>query len=611
MISPSDMRRLEELFHQAAQLRGDERAAFVTRIQASEPELGLELQALLEANDREGTFMGVPAIDAALEVIAEAASEVHAGQTLGRYTVVSPIGKGGMGEVFLAEDAQLGRKVALKLLPGHFTDSEDRLRRFVQEAKAASALNHPNIITIHEIGDADGTHFIATEFIEGHTLRSHLAHKRLTLAMALDIAIQVASALEAAHKTGIVHRDIKPENIMIRRDGYAKVLDFGLAKLTQVQPPSEANADSLLSTAIMNTTKPGMILGTPKYMSPEQARGLVTDARTDIFSLGVVMYEMVTGLAPFSGETSLDVAAAIISSEPAPLSEVVPGTPPELERIVGKALRKDRRDRYPSTHDLLVDLRNLKEELAFGERLEKNASSRVPATQSPRIEKKKYRIGIVLAAVGLLLAIPIVGLTVWPYLRPPAPPAAETIAAPERSIRYWIEVQKYRDGKPYLEPIRLRDDINFEKDYRLRLNVGSTQSGYLYLLNEGPVLDGGVPSYVVMYPTTASQPATLAANQQVHIPEPGWFQFDGQEGVEKIWLVWADRAVDELEAVKQYSNARDKGLVGDAGLRAGVDAFLKSNAPSAASVERSEATAEATLRGRGDILIHVISLSHH
>ncbi|MBK6424740.1 MAG: serine/threonine protein kinase [Blastocatellia bacterium] len=261
MMSPSDMRRLEELFHQAAQLDGEERAAFVSHVKTSEPELGLELQALLEADGREGTFLGVPAIEAALEVIEEAASEVHLGRTLGRYTVVSPIGKGGMGEVFLAEDSQLGRKVALKLLPGRFTDSEDRLRRFMQEAKAASALNHPNIITIHEIGDADGTHFIATEFIEGHTLRSHLAHRKLALAEAVDIAIQVTSAIEAAHKAGIVHRDIKPENIMIRRDGYAKVLDFGLAKLTEAQPPAEANVDSQLSTAIVNGTKPGMILG--------------------------------------------------------------------------------------------------------------------------------------------------------------------------------------------------------------------------------------------------------------------------------------------------------------------------------------------------------------
>ncbi len=610
MMSPSDMRRLEELFHQAAQLDGEERAAFVSHVKTSEPELGLELQALLEADGREGTFLGVPAIEAALEVIEEAASEVHLGRTLGRYTVVSPIGKGGMGEVFLAEDSQLGRKVALKLLPGRFTDSEDRLRRFMQEAKAASALNHPNIITIHEIGDADGTHFIATEFIEGHTLRSHLAHRKLALAEAVDIAIQVTSAIEAAHKAGIVHRDIKPENIMIRRDGYAKVLDFGLAKLTEAQPPGEANVDTHHSTAIMSGTKPGMILGTPKYMSPEQARGLVTDARTDIFSLGVVIYEMVTGNAPFSGETSLDVAAAIISSDPAPLSEAVPGTPPELERIVAKALRKDRRDRYQSTHGLLVDLKKLKEELAFGERLERDASIRIPAGQ-PQGSERKNRTGLLLALVGLLIALPIAVAVVWPYLRPPAPPATESVSAPERYISYWIEVQKYRDGKPYLEPIRLRDDINFEKDYRLRLNIGSTQSGYLYLLNEGPVLDGGVPSYVVMYPTTASQPALLAANQQVHIPEPGWFQFDGQEGVEKIWLVWADRAVDEIEAVKQFSNARDKGLVGDAGLRAGVDAFLKSHSPAATSVERSEATAEATLRGRGDILVHVIRLSHH
>jgi len=603
------MRRLEQLFHQAAQLGGYERAAFVSRIRESEPELGIELEALLEADGREGTFMGVPLVDAALDVIADTIHEVQPGRMLGRYTVVSPIGKGGMGEVFLAEDSQLGRKVALKLLPGRFTDSEDRLRRFVQEAKAASALNHPNIITIHEIGDADGTHFIATEFIEGRTLRGHLARGKLAASEALDIAIQVAGAIEAAHKAGIVHRDIKPENIMIRRDGYAKVLDFGLAKLSQAQPAADASVDSHLSTAIMNSTKPGMVIGTPRYMSPEQARGLVTDSRTDIFSLGVVIYEMIAGRAPFSGDTSLDVAAAIIGGEPSPLSEMAPEAPSGLERIVGKALRKDRRDRYQSMHDLLVDLKDLRDELAIGERREKREKGRIQAEQ-PTSRGKKSRMRLVLVAVGLVFAVAAGVALVLPYLRQTAPPATEAVAAPERSIRYWIEVQKYRNGKPYLEPIRLRDDINFEKDYKLRLHIGSSQSGYLYLLNEGPELDGGKPSYVVMFPTTANGSAFLDANRQVGIPEPTWFDFDGQSGTEKIWLVWADREVAELEAVKAFSNETDKGFVSDAGMRARVDAFLEATTPTATTVERNETTAEATVRARGDILVHIIRLSH-
>jgi serine/threonine protein kinase/Flp pilus assembly protein TadD len=288
------------------------------------------------------------------------------GTSLGRYQVQSLLGIGGMGEVYLAEDTQLGRKVALKLLPAEFTTHQSRLRRFEKEACAASSLNHPNILTIHEIGSADGTHFITMEFIEGVTLRQHSGGKQLPLREVLDISIQVASALTAAHAAGIVHRDLKPENIMLRPDGYVKVLDFGIAKLAEKQ---EHRSDPEAATIFK--TEPGIIMGTANYMSPEQARGFEVDARTDIWSLGVVAYEMITGRLPFEGQTSSDVISEILQKEPLAIRRHDQVLPVELERIIGKALTKDREERYQTTKDLLIDLKRLKQQLHLESEIER------------------------------------------------------------------------------------------------------------------------------------------------------------------------------------------------------------------------------------------------
>ncbi|HET8674982.1 MAG TPA: serine/threonine-protein kinase, partial [Blastocatellia bacterium] len=288
---------------------------------------------------------------------------------LSHYRMVRKIGAGGMGEVYLAEDTKLDRQVALKILPEEFAKNDERMRRFVQEAKSASALNHPNIITIYEIGDTDNNHFIATEYIEGETLRHHNQHSRLKLREVLDILVQVASALSAAHQAGIIHRDIKPENIMLRPDGIVKVLDFGLAKLTEKQALS---TDSAVATISNKQTDPGTVMGTVQYMSPEQARGKQVDARTDVFSLGILLYEMVAGRAPFAGESSTDVLAAILDREPLPLVRFSPDAPQELQRIVSKMLRKERDERYQTMKDVLLDLRELRDELALEAKLERS-----------------------------------------------------------------------------------------------------------------------------------------------------------------------------------------------------------------------------------------------
>jgi eukaryotic-like serine/threonine-protein kinase len=272
-----------------------------------------------------------------------------------------------MGEVYLAEDTRLGRKLALKILPAEFTQAPDRVSRFEQEARAASALNHPNIITIYEVGEHDGAHFIATEYIEGRTLRQSLPPGGMPLNEALEIAIQTAGALQAAHEAGITHRDIKPENVMIRPDGYIKVLDFGLAKLTEKSDPNMdlSNIDKEAATMLKPNTDPGTVMGTVTYMSPEQARGHHVDARSDIFSLGVMLYEMVSGRPPFDGATSSDVIAAILIREPAPISRLVAGIPSEFEWSLNKALRKERDDRYDTVRSFLSDLKLLKSRLDF------------------------------------------------------------------------------------------------------------------------------------------------------------------------------------------------------------------------------------------------------
>ena len=305
---------------------------------------------------------------------------IAAGTQLGRYEVRSKIAEGGMGEVYLAQDTKLDRRVALKILPEDVASHPQRMQRFVQEAKAASSLNHPNILTIYEIGTETGAHFIATEFIDGETLGRQMLRSLPKLTEAIDIASQVASALASAHAAGIVHRDIKPENIMVRRDGIVKVLDFGLAKLTERWRADEVDQDA--ATKAMVQTEPGVVMGTTAYMSPEQVRGLELDPRTDIWSLGVVLYEMIAGSAPFKSETAGDTSAAILKTEPLGLSQHVSETPWELERIVRKALEKDREERYQVVKDLLLDLKSLRRDLELNAEFERSGA---PPSQERRL----------------------------------------------------------------------------------------------------------------------------------------------------------------------------------------------------------------------------------
>ena len=368
-MNPERWQQLKQIFQSALERNPAERSAFLSQACADDPALRSEVESLIASHDQAGDSIEAMAAEAATEMLADDRAIV--GKQIGHYQVLNRIGRGGMGEVFLAQDATLGRKVALKLLRAEFTGDQERLRRFRQEARAASNLNHPNILTIYEIGAEDSTHFMATEYVEGETLRQPMASAGMKLSEALDVAIQVAGALAAAHQAGIVHRDIKPENIMVRRDGYAKVLDFGLAKLTERAP---ASSDSLWPTLGKVETNPGVVMGTVQYMSPEQARGLEVDARTDIFSLGVVLYEMVAGRAPFEGGTTSDVLVSLLEREPVPLKNLASEQiPADLDWIITKMLRKNPDERYQTSKELFVDLQRLRQKLEIESHLERSA----------------------------------------------------------------------------------------------------------------------------------------------------------------------------------------------------------------------------------------------
>jgi serine/threonine protein kinase/TolB-like protein len=365
MLHSSDRwKQIEALFHESLDVAPASRGAFLDERCGDDPELKKEVQTLLESAGETMDFLQQPVLNAAQDLVARGtAAPISPGTEIDHYQIISLVGAGGMGQVYLAEDTRLKRKVAIKMLSGSRIHDESGLRRFEREARAASALNHPNILTIYEFGQADGLCFIVSEYLEGKTLRQELADGSLEIEKAVDIAVQIAKALDAANSSGIVHRDIKPENVIIRADGLVKVLDFGIAKLSEAdtQPIPHRPSRALAVTV----SQVGQVIGSARYMSPEQARGQLVDARSDIFSLGVVMYEMIAGRAPFDGDTVSDVIAEVLKGTPPALDTLVTDVPEELQAIIQKALSKDRESRYQSVKEMLAQLQDFQREAEF------------------------------------------------------------------------------------------------------------------------------------------------------------------------------------------------------------------------------------------------------
>ena len=396
---------IERLYHAALDYAPEQRDSFLDNACAGDQSLRQEVESLLAYQDQSEGFIESSALEVAAKLVAEdQIPTVTIGQTINQYRITSQLGSGGMGEVYLAVDTRLNRKVALKFLPRVLTGNKIHLNRFAQEAQAVAALSHPNVCVIHEvIQTEDGRHCLVMEYVDGVTLRARLEKSSIDIKEAVEVAIQAASALSAAHAAGIVHRDIKPENVMLRGDGYVKVLDFGLAKLTS---QTASSVDSERSTKLR--TSPGIVMGTVSYMSPEQARGLTVDARTDLWSLGVVLYEMITRVRPFDGPTPTDVIISIAERIQRPLSNYVQDVPASLEQTVAKALEKDREARFNTADDLLHELKTTKHELDLGAEL----GHRQQASEIKRPDSRAFPSSRNLILVGgIAVALTIVALT--------------------------------------------------------------------------------------------------------------------------------------------------------------------------------------------------------
>jgi eukaryotic-like serine/threonine-protein kinase len=399
-MKQEDWNQIDELFQEALNQAPDDRAAFLDRVCISKEVVRREVESLLAHHWQAETFLEQPPTEVAAELLASGKSRFLSGQFINHYRVNEFLGSGAMGEVYLARDTTLDRPVAIKVLLAHFTSDTDKVRRFEQEARAASALNHPNIVTIHEVGQVDDIHFIVAEYIEGQTLRQRLtAGGPMNAEEALDVALQVANALDAAHAAGIVHRDIKPDNIMLRPDGLIKVVDFGLVKLSD---PVELVSDHRDFDNRSLKTNPGVIMGTARYMSPEQARGQMVDARTDIWSLGVVLFEMLAGKPPFDGETMSHTIVEVLDQPVPPLAAHVKGIPPELERIVHQCLCKNSDERYQTAKEFADDLKNLRVQLEGRGGLVRSMT-RVANRPRPKSVNWRRR-GVIAVVTALVLA---------------------------------------------------------------------------------------------------------------------------------------------------------------------------------------------------------------
>ena len=415
-VGNRDWRRIKEIFHEALRRKESDRDEFLNECCDGDVDLRIEVESLLQSLQESKSFLEVPALSSSAG--GAVAWQFSPGEIVSHYRVVKPIGAGGMGQVYLADDQKLPRQVALKILPGQVLENIDRLRRFKREALAVSALNHPNILTIFEFDEVNGIPLIASEYVRGNTLREILDNGPMDVGAATEIGGQVASALQTAHDAGVIHRDIKPENIMVRDDGYVKVLDFGLAKLT-----GDLRSQENDRTQTQAFSLPGVIMGTTSYMSPEQARSTSIDCRTDIFSLGIVLYEMVTGQLPFSGDTMTDVIAEILQKEPANASLCNSEVPEGLDRIIRKCLEKDRNDRYQTAGELCTDLRTLARPVVPSDTLPGNQErsnetrelSEMPVESEEKSPMRRGVTGQTFAAIvaGVLVILGIAAASFW------------------------------------------------------------------------------------------------------------------------------------------------------------------------------------------------------
>jgi predicted Ser/Thr protein kinase len=461
-MTPERWQQVEEVFQTALDCPPPERARLLSRVCAGDAELQRQTTSLLEAHDAAGDFLEQAALERDADLLIEDPDLSRIGAEIGPYRIVEHLGRGGMGEVYLARDERLTRLVALKILPSYFVSDEDRMRRFQIEARAASALNHANILTVYEVGEINDAHFIATEYIDGQTIREAIEEGNFTLGEVVEIATQLLNGLSAAHAAGIVHRDVKPENVMRRKDGFVKILDFGIAKLVEDSPSDFSTRASRRTSR----TEVGAVLGTIAYISPEQARGLPVDERTDIWSCGVVLYEMLSGGRPFAGATNADTIVTILERTPAPIFEVKPKvrTLATLQRIVEKALNKNVEDRYQTAAEMLADLSAVKRELELPRKHAVAAETSVAkARELTKLHQRARGTYAVAIAAVAVLALLIATLMVYRRNKSPdatnAPsPASYTQMNEAQQLRFIGEQEQRISSMMGERPVKLNDE---------------------------------------------------------------------------------------------------------------------------------------------------------
>ncbi len=630
--------RVKALFLAACDLEPSQRDGFLAAECGDDDLLRIEVDALLVQMTGSPTYAGPLAMR-------NASSLPNGSLIASRYRVDAELGAGGMGRVYRATQLALSREVAIKVLSSRAVATPDALVRFEREAAAVARLRHPNIVTIYDAGsDERAGAFYAMELVEGRSLADEIADGGgLPLAEALEVMRQVTSAVRAAHKAGIIHRDLKPANVVLDRSAglTAKVLDFGIAKLVD-----EETSTTIAGSSV---TASGAVFGTPLYMSPEQACAEHVDARTDVWSLGVMLYELIAGTPPFRSDSPAATFAAILREEPEPLDKVVSGVPESLAELVTRTLQKDRDDRLSTAGELelalgriasgldsastidtiRIDARDTehkhlrdaepepeKEPVPEAEPVPEPEPAPEPAlAPAPAPEDRPGRRTAIVAAVAIAVAlVGGVGLVARMMTRSATPPPAPPVAAPAaaaRSLEYAIEVQKYRDGAPYQEPFRLAREVVFEKDYRIRLLVSSTDPGSLYVLNEAPPEVSAEPTFNILFPspTTNGGRSEIAPGATVQLPERGWLRFDAERGTETLWLVWSERPIVELDALTSFVNPTDRGAVTDASKARAIRELLAADRPQT-ETSRNDATKTTVLRATGGLLVYKLLLEH-
>lgn len=573
--------QVEEALHEALQRPLDCRDEFVAGI--ADAEIQAEVKSLIAA---EG---GGPKLDIEKD-IAEAAQELTAepvlrDRNIGHFELLDLAGRGGMSQVYIARDKHLGRKVALKLFPRSLSADTDRIRRFKQEARAASALNHPNIVTVYEIAESDGHLFIATEYVAGETLEERLRRGHIPVSEVLSVGRQLASALTAAHDAGIIHRDIKPGNIMIRSDGTLKLLDFGLARVENALLGGKLEQSA---HAAERLTVPGTVFGTPAYMSPEQCKCEVVDLRTDLWSAGAVLYELLSSHPAFAEASVPETLVAILNRQPPLPSQNNQEVPEALDRLVMKLLQKSREARVSSSAELLLAL----------DELSRTEKARYQSVSPAKKRLPAYASRLVLVAiVGICLLLTF-------YLGRRPSPRLTAIPAHNLQIDYWLTVQNLSVDGRINRSFESPGNASLPPNCRFRFNVRSKQDGYLYLLNEASTsisprqLTNLFPS-----PFRNGGSAKAVANQ---VLTTGWFRINKQVGTETVWLIWAPKSLRPLDELRSLMNAQWKGVIVEPEQRKAVESLL--------SRHQSEAWIEPTgkrvrLSENGQILVRKIEIN--